>query len=258
MREQFSIEDETTIITGCSHPIGEITAKRFANHGANVVVSSTSKSKAGSIATEIDEGDGSGTAIGIECDVRQRSSVESMLEETESEFGSVDSLVCNSGVTMISEYEDLGTDDWKGIYDVNLFGVLNCIQAAGLLMMESGTDGSIVNVVSTGGMIDKESMQHIHAVKEAVFRLTRSVSASYADKDIRVTCVNPGLVATPDIASHLGIDPDDIDRQDVSKDIAMPEEIADVIHFLTSDAASYIVGESITAQGVPHVETSEF
>jgi NAD(P)-dependent dehydrogenase (short-subunit alcohol dehydrogenase family) len=97
-------------------------------------------------------------------------------------------------------------------------------------------------------------MSHYGAAKAAVINLTTSLSAEYAKDDIRVNCIAPGLVGTPGIASQMGIDPADVDREDVAKEMGLPEEIADIVQFLASDAASYVVGETVVARGVPLLE----
>jgi 3-oxoacyl-[acyl-carrier protein] reductase len=124
-------------------------------------------------------------------------------------------------------------------------------------MQEQDGGGTIINFASVAGTMGSQYMSHYGAAKAAVVNLTTSLSASYAEENIRVNCIAPGLVGTPGVASQMGIDPADVDREDIAKDMGLPEEIADITQFLASDASSYIVGETITAQGVPPLEDSQ-
>jgi 3-oxoacyl-[acyl-carrier protein] reductase len=254
MVEQFSVEGETVIITGSSQGIGAEAARRFADDGANVVVTSRSQDKIDAVADEINDGDAPGEAIAVECDVRDRDSVEALVEATVEEFGRLDAMVNNAGASFVADFDDISENGWKTIIDINLHGTFHCAQAAGQQMQEQGDGGSIVNIASVAGTDGSKHMAHYGAAKAAVINFTRSLSAAYAGDDIRVNCIAPGLVGTAGVASQMGIDPADVDRYDVDKEMGLPEEIADVIQFLVSDAASYVVGETVVAEGVPELE----
>jgi 3-oxoacyl-[acyl-carrier protein] reductase len=257
MVSPFSVDGRTAVITGSSQGIGETTAKRFAAAGANVVVTSRSPERIEAVAEEINDSDRPGEAIAIECDVRDRAAIEALLEATAGEFGRIDSMINNAGASFTAAFDELSENGWKTIVDINLHGTFHCAQIAGRHMQQQEDGGTIVNVASIAGTMGSRSMSHYGAAKAAVINLTRSLSAAYADHGIRVNCVAPGLVGTPGVASQLGIDPADVDREDVDKAMGLPAEIADVIQFLASDAASYVVGETITAQGVPPLEDTQ-
>ena len=250
----FDVEGKTAIITGSSQGIGEVTARRFADQGADVVVTSRSQEKVEEVAAEINDGDASGEALAIECDVRDRDAVRALVDATVEEFGRIDSMVNNAGASFMAGFDDISENGWKTIVDINLHGTFHCSQIAGQRMQEQGDGGTIVNFASVAGTEGSRYMSHYGASKAAVVNLTRSLSAEYADHDIRVNCIAPGLVGTPGVASQMGIDPADVDRDDVAKEMGIPEEIADIVQFLVSDASSYVVGETIVAQGVPPLE----
>ena len=255
MLEQFSVDGQTAIITGSSQGIGAVTAKRFADDGANVVVTSRSQEKIDAVADEINGGDADGRAIAIECDVRNRESVEALVEATVEEFGGLDCMINNAGASFMASFDDISENGWKTIVDINLHGTFHGAQAAGAVMKENG-GGTIINLASVAGTQGSRYMPHYGAAKAAVVNFTRSLSAEYADHDIRVNCLAPGLVATPGVASQMGITADDIDRLEVGKDIGVPEEMADILQFLASDASSYMVGETVVAKGTPRLEDS--
>ncbi len=254
MVSQFSVDGKTAIITGSSQGIGAVTAKQFAADGANVVVTSRSPDRIESVAAEINDSDRPGDAIAIECDVRDRTAVEALVEATVEEFGQLDSMVNNAGASFMADFDDISENGWETIVDINLHGTFRCSQVAGQRMQIQGGGGTIINLASIAGTMGSQYMSHYGAAKAAVINLTTSLSVAYAEHGIRVNCVAPGLVGTPGVASQMGLDPADVDRSDVAKEMGLPAEIADVIQFLASDASSYVVGETITAQGLPPLE----
>ncbi|MFW5964329.1 MAG: SDR family NAD(P)-dependent oxidoreductase [Natronomonas sp.] len=257
MLEQFSVDGKTAVITGSSQGIGAVTAERFADDGANVVVTSRTQEKIDEVAAEINDSDRPGEAIAVECDVRDRDSVEALVEATVEEFGTIDCMVNNAGASFMAGFDDISENGWKTIVDINLHGTFHGAQVAGQQMQKQESGGTIINFASVAGTMGSQYMSHYGAAKAAVVNLTTSLSANYADHDIRVNCIAPGLVGTAGVASQMGIDPADVDRSDIAKEMGLPEEIADIVQFLASDASSYIVGETITAQGIPPLEDSQ-
>ena len=257
MTTPFSVEGQTAVITGSSQGIGEATAKRFAANGANVVVTSRSPERIESVATDINESNRPGEAIAVECNVREREAVEALIEATVEEFGRIDSMINNAGASFMADFDEISENGWKTIVDINLHGTFHCAQVAGQQMQTQDGGGTIINFASITGTMGSQSMSHYGAAKAGVINLTRSLSAAYADHGIRVNCVAPGLVGTAGVASQMGINPTDVDRDDVTKEMGLPAEIADIVQFLASDASSYIVGETITAQGVPPLEDAQ-
>ena len=253
--ERFSVEGQNVIITGSSQGIGRETAEQFARAGANVVVTSRSEEKIDEVVDGIEDSDAPGRAIAVECDVRERESVEALVEATVEEFGSVDSMVNNAGASFMAGFDDISENGWKTIVDINLHGTFHCSQAAGERMQDDG-GGSIVNLASVAGTDGAPYMSHYGAAKAGVVNLTTTLAYEYAGHGIRVNCVAPGFVATPGVESQMGVAADDVDRDEVERRMGRSEEIADIVQFLASEASSYVVGETITAKGVPDIEES--
>ncbi|WP_254538002.1 SDR family NAD(P)-dependent oxidoreductase [Halomarina litorea] len=253
--EQFSVAGETAIITGSSQGIGRTTAERFAEDGANVVVTSRSQEKVDEVADGINESDAAGRAIAVECDVRERDAVEALVEATVEEFGGVDVLVNNAGASFMANFEEISENGWKTIVDINLHGTYHCSQAVGEHMRD-GDGGVIVNLASVAGTRGSPYMSHYGAAKAAVVNLTTTLSYEWASDDVRVNCIAPGFVATPGVASQMGVEADDVDRSDVNRRMGLSEEVSDLVQFLASPASSYIVGETIQIQGVPRIDES--
>ena len=251
--DQFSVDGDTALVTGASSGIGRAIAERFADDGAEVVVCSREQDNVDPVADGIE--DAGGSALAVECDVRERDSVEALVEATVEEFGGLDTLVNNAGASFMANFEGISENGWKTIVDINLHGTYHCTQAAGEVMREAG-GGTIVNFASVAGQEGAPYMSHYAAAKAGVVNLTSTLAYEWADDGIRVNCIAPGFVATPGVASQMGVTADEIDRKEVSRKIGTSEEIADVAQFLASPAASYLTGETITARGVPDIMES--
>jgi len=252
--QQFSVADRTAIVTGASSGIGRSIAERFADDGADVVICSREQDNVDPVAEGINAADG-GRAVAVECDVRDRDAVEAMVDTTLDEFGGLDTLVNNAGASFMANFEAISENGWKTIVDINLHGTYHCCQAAGEHMRDNG-GGAIVNMASVAGQFGAAYMSHYGAAKAAVINLTKTLAWEWASDDVRVNCIAPGFVATPGVASQMGVTADDIDRESVERRIGTSEEIADLTQFLVSPAASYLVGETVTAAGVPRLEES--
>lgn len=251
--EQFSVDGDTALVTGASSGIGREIAERFADDGAEVVVCSREQDNVDPVADGIE--DGGGSALAVECDVRERDSVEALVEATVEEFGGLDTLVNNAGASFMANFEGISENGWKTIVDINLHGTYHCTQAAGEVMREAG-GGTIVNFASVAGQEGAPFMSHYAAAKAGVVNLTSTLAYEWADDGVRVNCIAPGFVATPGVASQMGVTAEDINREEVNRKIGTSEEIADVAQFLASPAASYLTGETITARGVPDIMES--
>jgi 3-oxoacyl-[acyl-carrier protein] reductase len=252
LTDQFSVDGRTAIVTGASSGIGRSIAERFAADGANVVICSREQANVDPVADEINESDRDGRAIAVECDVTDRDAVDALVETTVEEFGSLDVLVNNAGASFMAPFEDISENGWKTIVDINLHGTYHASQAAGEVMREDG-GGTIINVASVAGQQGSPQMSHYAAAKAGVINLTTTLAFEWAPDDVRINCIAPGFVATPGVESQMGVSADDIDRSDVERRIGRVEEIADIAQFLASDASSYVVGETITAEGVPQL-----
>jgi NAD(P)-dependent dehydrogenase (short-subunit alcohol dehydrogenase family) len=252
--DRFSLAGDTAVVTGASSGIGRAVAEEFAADGANVVVCSREQENVDPVAVGIEESDRTGSALAVECDVTDREAVEALVEATVEEFGGLDVLVNNAGASFMANFEDISPNGWQKILDINLGGTYNCAQAAEDHLKSGG--GSVVNVASVAGQQGAPYMSHYAAAKAAVVNLTRSLAFEWASDGVRVNCIAPGFVATPGLASQMGISADDVDREAVERRVGTSEEIADVARFLASDAASFVVGETVTAAGVPDIMES--
>jgi len=250
MTDQFSVAGQTAIVTGASQGIGREIAEQFAADGADVVVCSRSQEKVDEVAAGINDR-GGGEALAIECDVTDREAVEALVEATVEAFGGLDCLVNNAGASFMAPFEEISPNGWSTIVEINLTGTYHCIQAAGDHLADGG--GTVINLSSVAGQDGSPRMSHYGAAKAGIINLTTTLSVEWAERGVRINCIAPGLVATPGVESQMGVSAGDIDRSAVDRRIGKSAEIADLAQFLASEAASYIIGETVTAKGVPRI-----
>lgn len=250
--EDFTVRGSTTVVTGSSSGIGRAIAERFASEGLQVVVCSRSQENVDPVAKRINEADHGGKALPIECDVTDRDALEALIAETTEIFGPVDVWVNNAGASFVAPFEDISENGWQTVIDINLKGAFNCAQAVGEQMRDRG-EGTIINISSVAARDGAPGMTHYAASKAGMNNLTRTLAYEWAEYGVRVNGIMPGLVATAGLESQEGISADDIDREAVDRQIGLPNEIATVTQFLATPAASYILGETITVEGVPRI-----
>jgi len=252
--QRFTVEHQRAIVTGASSGIGRAIAEQFAAGGADVVVCSREQGNVDPVADAINDSDRPGEALAIECDVTDREAVEALVEATVEEYGGLDTLVNNAGASFMAGFTDISENGWKTIVDINLHGTYHCSQAAADHLADGG--GTIINLASVAGQQGAPYMSHYAAAKAGVINLTTTLAHEWASEGVRVNCIAPGFVATPGVETQMGISADTIDRREVERRIGLSEEIADIAQFLASPAASYIVGETITAAGLPDIMES--
>ncbi|GAA0191605.1 SDR family NAD(P)-dependent oxidoreductase [Halobacterium noricense] len=270
--DRFSLSGDVAVITGASSGIGRAIAEEFAADGADVVVCSREQGNVDPVAEAINgaaeaaadadgdaEGDDEpgaapahGRCLAVECDVTDRDAVDALVEATVGEFGGLDVLVNNAGASFMAAFEDISANGWETVVDINLHGTFHCTQAAGDHLADGG--GAVVNLASVAGRRAAQYMSHYGAAKAGVINLTETLALEWAGRDVRVNCIAPGFVATPGVEQQMGVSADEVDRGDVDRRIGTSEEIADIARFLASDAASYMTGETVAAQGVPQGE----
>ncbi len=251
--ERFQIDGQVAIVTGASSGIGRAIAEQFAAEGADVVICSREQENVDPVAEGIRDSDSPGEVLAVECDVTDREAVDALVEATVEEFGGLDCLVNNAGASFMATFDDISENGWKTIVDINLHGTYHCTQAAGEHLSGGGT---VINLASVAGQQGAPYMSHYAAAKAAVINLTTTLAHEWAGNDVRVNCIAPGFVATPGVETQMGISADNIARETVNRRMGVSEEIADIAQFLASPASSYIVGETITAGGVPDIMES--
>lgn len=247
---------DTAIVTGSSTGIGRAIAERFAADGVDVVICSRDQDRVDSVAEEINASDRPGRVLPVECDVRDWDAIESLVEVSRDEFGSIDVLVNNAGASFEAPFEELSQNAWKTIIDINLNGAFNFSRVVGERMIAEG-GGTIINISSVAARDGAPKMIHYAAAKSGLNTFTRSLGYEWAKYDIRVNGIMPGLIITEGLESQRGISAEDIDTGSVDRQVGLPDELARVAQFLASPGAAYIQGETITVEGVPRIPHTE-
>jgi 3-oxoacyl-[acyl-carrier protein] reductase len=241
----IDLSGKTAVVTGASQGLGEVTARLLHRAGANVVVNyvalGTNQAKAERIVSELGV-----RAAAIEADVCVQQRVNSMFEEAEKRFGSIDIVVNNAGILRDRTLRKMSQEEWQEVIDTNLTGVFHVCKTAGDRLRENGR---IVNISSISGQIGFFGQANYSAAKAGVIALTKVLSKELAKKRITVNAVAPGVVLT-----EMGKMIPDEQRATMLSLIPLgrfgePEEIANVILFLSSELASYVSGQTLHVNG---------
>ena len=240
----------TAIITGASQGIGACIAKRLAKDGFDVAInhypSDADKEKAETVAQECRE-----FGVKAECyaaDVSKFEDCEAMVKAVKADFGTIDALVNNAGITKDTLLARMKESDYDAVIAVNQKSVYNMMKFATAVMMKQ-RHGSIVNVSSVAGLYGNPGQVNYSASKAAIIGMTKTVAKEFGSRNIRCNAVAPGLIRTPmtDVLS------DEIKAKMLDavamKRYGEPEEIASVVSFLVSDDASYVTGQVIEISG---------
>lgn len=182
------------VVTGGGRGIGAEMAKAMAAEGGKLVIADLDPALAREMAGTINAAGGS--AVPVQVDVRDRSSVAAMIAATVQAFGGLDAIFNNAGIAQVRPFLAITEADWRAVMDVNALGVLICMQEAAKQMIEQGTGGSIVNTASIAGKQGYEPLAHYSASKFAVVALTQAGARAFAKDKIRVNAICPGVVAT--------------------------------------------------------------
>lgn len=240
----FGLAGRTCLVTGAAQGIGEACVRRFAREGARCVIADVNDERGLALSAELQ-------GLYVHCDVGSQAQVEAMVDQVLSTHGGIDVLVNNAGIFKAAEFLDVTEADFDAVLRVNLKGAFLVGQAVARAMVRSGR-GSIINMSSVNGVLTIPTIASYNVSKGGLNQLTRVMALALADKGIRVNAVAPGTIAT-ELARQAVLTSEDAKTRILSrtpmKRLGEPAEIADVVAWLASDAASYVTGEIVTADG---------
>lgn len=243
------MEDKVVIVTGGGSGIGRATCYRLRQEGAKVVVAD--RNQAGAEETrELMEGNDQNSAVS-RVDISRSSQVKQMVEDTVSKFGRLDGLVNGAAILIrtppLVDVEDV---DWDLTMDTNLKGTFYCCKYAIPAMLEHG-GGSIVNISSMSGVWGVAYSVPYAVSKAGVIHLTKVAAAQYTHQGVRVNCIAPGGIDTPQMRGSTA-SAETFQERNVEHPmgrVGRPDEVANLITWLTSEEASYVSGSTYIIDG---------
>ncbi len=245
-----NLQGKVAIVTGASSGIGAAIALEMARQGAAVVVNYRSEADAATAIVAQIESTG-GKAIAVGADVSKSAEVQAMVQQTVTQLGQIDVLVNNAGMERAAPFLDKTEDDWNRVIAVDLTGPFLCTQAAAREMVKAKRRGTIINISSVHEELPFPGYADYCAAKGGLRMLCRNLALELAPYNINIVNVGPGAIATPINKATLA-DPAKMEaliREIPLGRIGTPEEVAQLVAFLGSDAASYITGTTIFIDG---------
>lgn len=241
-------DTKVAVVTGGAYGIGRATAIAFAKRGARVVIADWIEDKA--VLNEIQQF--GGNAIFVKCDVSKNTDVKEMIDLTIKTYSRLDFAVNNAGVEGLNAITHECTEEnWDRTIGINLKGIWLCMKHEIPLMQKQGK-GAIVNIASIAGLVGFPGLPAYVSSKHAIVGLTKTTALEYAKQGIRVNAVCPGVIKTPMVDRTTGkdkaVEKKYEDMEPVGR-MGQPEEVAEAIIWLCSDASSFVTGHALAVDG---------
>ena len=241
------LEGKTVIITGASRGIGKGIAEVFASHGANIAFTyRSSDEKAKALEKELSSN--GCKAIGYKSDASDFDAAQQLAADVLEEFGSIDVLVNNAGITKDGLLMRMSEDDFDRVMDINMKSVFNMTKAV-LRPMLKQRKGSIINMSSVVGVKGNAGQANYSASKAAINGFTKSTALELGSRNIRCNSIAPGFIET-EMTAKLDEKTVDVWRNAIPlKRGGSPEDIANACVFLASDLSAYVTGQTLNVDG---------
>jgi len=240
------LEGQVALVTGASRGLGRAIAQALAAQGASIAAIARSEDALQDTLASIRSG--GGTAEAFPVDVANSDAVEAAVEKASTRFGKIDILVNNAGVTRDGLLMRMKTEDWDAVINTNLKGAFHFTRPVGRLMVKQRS-GRIINISSVIGLMGNAGQANYAASKAGLIGFSKSVAREFASRGITCNVVCPGFIET-DMTKDLS---DDLKKKLLERiplqRLGQPDDIAGVVAFLCSPAASYITGQTLTVDG---------
>jgi 3-oxoacyl-[acyl-carrier protein] reductase len=242
----LELKGKIALVTGAAQGIGRSIALLLAQKGVDIVISDINLEKAEETAKEVE-------ALGrkvmaIRADVANTNDVERMVEAILERFGQIDILVNNAGIARDKLILRMTEEDWDAVLNVNLRGTFNCTKAV-IRHMSKQRKGKIVNIASVVGEMGNVGQANYSASKAGVIGFTKTIAREFAQRGINVNAVAPGYIETPMTKALPEKVKEELRRMIPLERLGRPEDVAQAVLFLVSEASSYITGQVLNVNG---------
>ncbi|WP_299092959.1 SDR family oxidoreductase [uncultured Metabacillus sp.] len=254
---QLEYQGKSALIIASSQGLGKAIAKKLAEQGVNVMISSRDEEKLKQVKNEL-ERTAKGKIQYKACDIKNKEDIKLLVETTVSELGSIDLLVNNAGGPPAGTFEEMTDDDWQHSFELNLLSYIRITREVLPYMKKNG--GKIVNIASSSVKEPIPGLILSNTFRTGIVGLTKTLATEFAPYHILINTVAPGRIATDRVAF---LDEKAAEKQGVSRDVieekiknaiplgryGEPEEFANYVAFLLSDANSYMTGQTLLIDG---------
>ncbi len=244
---KFQLPGKVAIITGGGTGIGAAIAHEYVAAGAKVVLASRKQENLDKVAGEIKAA--GGEALAIATDVRVPEQVDNAVKQTVDTFGRLDIMVNNSGASFMIKTEELTPNGWDVIVNINLKGVFLFSVAAAKVMIPQKS-GRVINISSTAGLAGSPRMAHYGAAKAGVINFTRTCAVEWAEHNITVNCIAPGMIETEGVRAQEVLTGEVDASLPALRRPGAVEDISTLALFLASEEAGHISGETYPVRGI--------
>jgi len=242
----LKLKGKVALVTGAAQGIGKAVALLLARNGADIIVSDINLEKAEETAREV-EGLGQ-RALAVKTNVAEANDVEKMVQTALERFGRIDILINNAGITRDKLLLRMSDEDWDAVLGVNLRGTFLCTRAV-IRPMAKQKSGKIVNIASVVGTMGNAGQANYGASKAGVIGFTKTVAREYAPRGINVNAIAPGYIETPMTEALPEKAKEELKRMIPMDRLGKPEDVAEAVLFLVSEASSYITGQVLHVNG---------
>lgn len=237
---------KTAIVTGASRGIGAAIARKLCEAGANVALCSRS---AEAVAATADTLNSEGyTAISTTADISKKGDVEALIKTVLDKFSQIDILVNNAGITRDTLLMRMQDEDWDAVLQTNLTGTMYCTRAVMRPMLRQRS-GRIINISSVIGIMGNPGQASYAAAKAGIIGFTKTIAREVGVRGITVNAIAPGFITTDMTAQMPQQNQEQLRDLIPLRRFGSPEDVADAVHFLASDAARYITGQTLHVDG---------
>ncbi|EOT2966364.1 3-oxoacyl-[acyl-carrier-protein] reductase [Clostridium perfringens] len=241
------LKDKVAIVTGGTRGIGRAIALKLADQGANIVINYRNSDKEAEELKAILEEKGV-KVLTVKCDISNFEDSKNLMYKCKEVLGKIDILVNNAGITKDTLIMRMKEEDFDNVIDVNLKGTFNCAKHASAIMLKQRF-GKIINMTSVVGIAGNAGQVNYAASKAGVIGLTKSLAKELGSRGITVNAVAPGFINTDMTASLSEKVKEEASKNIPLKRLGDPEDVANLVGFLASDAANYITGQVINVDG---------